>query len=332
MTLVGGKLVAENPALFQSLSVGDQPAMDPCQPYRRSHPTPGCPLATTAVNATHYITFGAPGLADIVSVATLLDAAGVASLDDVNPASGQTYRYEGLTLIVRFSYTNYYGAPWGAVLSPFDVRYTVTVHAVPGTVKGTTGASTGGGPPLGSAGRTSYAKSGLRIITSSSGKVGLMTAAPLWTAVMNLVGTVAIASIIVDAAARRCLRMSAVYRSYMELVTPDFGELRHPEDVAATVALFAGDKDGSLLHPTPPDLKRIIDRARARGPVEPAEAEAEAPQPRQRTAARARAGRGGGASTDTENPMHSLGREPAAAAGGGGAPDVQEPEEPVRVD
>ena len=67
------------------------------------------------------IRFGEKDVYDIVSVATLLSAAGIDSLDsaggDVGSIQRQTHRYAGLVLLLDIHYDNYF------TYDPTNVRY-----------------------------------------------------------------------------------------------------------------------------------------------------------------------------------------------------------------
>lgn len=75
--------------------------MDPCKPYNKVHRI--CPP---------FVNLGASGQRDIIPIATLLEAAGVNSLDEVagttEDLATETKRFAGVILLVRIDYDNYY--------------------------------------------------------------------------------------------------------------------------------------------------------------------------------------------------------------------------------
>lgn len=75
--------------------------VDPCKPYERIGKK--CP---------EYIRVGVPNTYDIVPVATLLEAAGIDSLDsaggDLGKIQTETHRYAGIVLLLEVNYDNYF--------------------------------------------------------------------------------------------------------------------------------------------------------------------------------------------------------------------------------
>jgi len=79
--------------------------VDVCEDYVRLQLP--CPAASASGG---YISMGKPQFKDIVSVRSLLRAAGIESLDQVgggNSPQSETHRYAGLALVVSVSYSNY---------------------------------------------------------------------------------------------------------------------------------------------------------------------------------------------------------------------------------
>lgn len=76
--------------------------IDPCAVYTRQQLV--CPS---------YIRVGDEGVKDILALQTLLEAAGVNSIDEITsalPNLNSSRRYDGLVLAVDIYYTNYYSA------------------------------------------------------------------------------------------------------------------------------------------------------------------------------------------------------------------------------
>ncbi len=66
-------------------------------------------LDLTPLHAPHSpdISIGAKNVPDIVSVGTLLEAAGVTSLDETGLPITDSHRYGGITLVVYLTYNNF---------------------------------------------------------------------------------------------------------------------------------------------------------------------------------------------------------------------------------
>ena len=151
--------------------------VDPCAYYRRRNPSVPCPLNTQPnPTATNYISVGRAGVPDIVSLGTLLEAAGVPSLDVNGLPSTETLRYGGLTLVVQLNYDNYFSNDYT------QARYSYKVQAIPGKVKGIVGASATGDIP--STDRYVFERSGVRVVLTFSGTVGRPDFTAGWTAAM----------------------------------------------------------------------------------------------------------------------------------------------------
>ena len=75
--------------------------MDPCDAYRRRN-----------LKCPNFIQIGEAGENDIFPIASLLEAAGVDSLDvpagNLGEIQNETFRYSGLVILVELDYDNYY--------------------------------------------------------------------------------------------------------------------------------------------------------------------------------------------------------------------------------
>ena len=98
---VSGRLSRSSTQLSGAILDTSGRAVDPCAPYARNGFA--CPS---------FITVGAAGQEDIFSIWTLLDAAGVGSLDDDGGDGGgranETMRSSGIVMLLQISYTNYF--------------------------------------------------------------------------------------------------------------------------------------------------------------------------------------------------------------------------------
>ena len=137
-------------------------AVDPCAYYAARNPRAPCPLnALPNPNATNYISVGARGVPDIIALGTLLQAAGVPSLDLNGVPSTETMRYGGLTLVVQLTYDNFFSADYTRA------RYSYNVQAIPGKVKGVFSAGMVGNVP--DPDRFTFEKSGIRVVLTFAG-------------------------------------------------------------------------------------------------------------------------------------------------------------------
>lgn len=134
--------------------------VDPCNWYRKRNPLAACPYNydSPVATPTKYISVGARGVPDIVSVGTLLEAAGVESLDETGFPLTDSHRYGGITLVVQINYDNYYSDNWRRA------KYEYKVQAVRGKVKGIYGVAPAGQIPSNS--RYVYERSGIRVMVS----------------------------------------------------------------------------------------------------------------------------------------------------------------------
>ena len=189
--------------------------IDPCAFYARQNAARPCPRnLAAAASASAYISVGVRGVPDIVAVGSLLEAAGIRSLDEPSAgAPGDTHRYAGLTLLVTVAYDNYFA-------SPDRVRYTYSVRALPGKVKGATSTPLGGGAAFPSPARRTVERSGLRIIFTPAGVLGRPDASAGWIATASVLSSLGLAAVVMGFVVGNLLRLSSVYRRYIEVKTP----------------------------------------------------------------------------------------------------------------
>lgn len=127
-----------------------------------------------------------------ISVQTLLEAAGITSLD--TPAmglfdSGSTLRYTGVTIMLRIIYTNY--KPWGFGTEPtpsyhYEVKSGSTYAAVHAVTR--TNATN----------RLFENRHGIKLVISQEGALAAFDLVNFMIFIVSAVGTLAVASIVVD--------------------------------------------------------------------------------------------------------------------------------------
>jgi hypothetical protein len=139
--------------------------IDPCAFYKRLNPSAPCPSNTEPqASPTKYISVGLPGVPDIISLGTLLEAAGISSLDVTGIPATDSLRYGGLTLVVEINYDNFFSTDYKRV------KYFYKVTAAAGKVKGIFSESPSVDIP--SPSRTTYERSGIRLYVNYAGKLG----------------------------------------------------------------------------------------------------------------------------------------------------------------
>lgn len=225
--------------------------VDPCNFYHRRNPAAACPLNVDSpvANATHYISVGVRNVPDIIAVGTLLEAAGVSSLDETGLPATDTHRYGGITLIVQMLYSNY----WSSALDGWrQVKYVISVQAVPGKVKGVFGVSSNGAVPTTT--RHVFERSGLRIIFSFSGTLGRPDLAAGFVSLAAVGQSLTLAVIVVGLLVNYGLRLSPIYRRYITSVTHDFSAVKTRADFKAVFKLF----EDEFMLPTPAKVLDVL--------------------------------------------------------------------------
>ena len=250
---------------------GQDDYADPCAPYVAYRA--GCPS---------FVAVGVSGLRDIVPLKSLLNAAGISSLDQVagtDPTlSNETLRYSGLVLLVEIFYSNQFVDTGSYNTS--DIRYTYRVATVRNSEFKAQGAVTADNI-VPSAAREIFDRHGVRIVVSYTANVGGLD---LQTLLVNLtvsLGLLSVAVLLIDVIALRCCPLNRVYRLYKERATIDFEDLRRTFGEAGVEALLERLKDDEhAIDPLPSIFVGVARRGAPRG----ADADAEA----------ARGGGGGG--------------------------------------
>ena len=208
-------------------------ALDPCDDYA-GFPL-GCPTAATT---GFDVAIGRPGLTDIVPIATLLRAAGIGSLDEPAglsaPDAGESRREAGLVLTLDIAYSNYFaggalggGAVGTGSLDGSVVEYTYRVSTVAATeYKLVTGMSPYGNGSV----RENLNRHGLRILVTTSGRVGLFDAMTLLINLNVAFGMLGLSYLIMDCVITQCgtacCPLRGVYRQFKERRTVDMSDLR----------------------------------------------------------------------------------------------------------
>jgi hypothetical protein len=240
-------------------------AVDPCAFYARLNPRAPCPLnRSPQASRSAYISVGRTGVPDIIALGSLLEAANVSSLDAASASSpGDTLRYAGLTIVVQVTYDNY--GSTGVLGRPDDYRtrmaYRYKVQALPGKVKFTS--SAGATAELPPQQRLTLARSGIRVLVTFAGTVGV----PSWTQgfmqVMSITQAMAIAALVVGYVIQHLLPLSPVYAAYIRAASHDLSDFWAPEDLRDVKALFL---EADRVNPPPAGLRELRARAAARGP------------------------------------------------------------------
>ena len=220
-----------------------------------------------------FIAVGVSGYPDILSIRTLMQAAGVTTLDlpsgtdDDDAEQFTSSREAGIVLVLDISYSNFYlgggssAALGSGSLSTSKVSYTYKVSTVPNTeYKFVTGVS----PYFNESARILYNRHGVRIIVTTSGKVGYFN---FMLALLNLsvsFSLFAVATYIMDFALVTCCPLRSLYRSYKERSTVDVTELRkairtQPAAMAELEAMLANDP--MAFEPTPLALTKVLSRS-----------------------------------------------------------------------
>lgn len=243
---MGGQLLGRN-----------QAPLDVCAPYAGM--AAGCP-AVVAV--------GVPGKPDTIPVASLLAAAGIASLDAPSGFDGKTYRQSGLSLIVGLTYSNYRLAsaeaavPGTGTFDTGEVQYTYTVLTTPAEYK-LESASELVRTPNGTQ-RQQITFNGIRIILTTSGRVGY---GDFQTALINLgvaASLLSLGILITSCLAFNCMRWSPVYKRLARRETASFSALRAAaatDPHAAEMMLREFKEDPFTVEPPPPKVVELLGRA-----------------------------------------------------------------------
>ena len=227
--------------------------VDACEAYRGNPGGAPCPAA---------VALGAPGKTDTVSIATLLAAAGVPSLDAPSAEDASvSLREAGLILLVDVSYSNAMMArgviPGTGTLNTNTVEYTLRVSALTEADFKLEEARVVGGP-LEEGARVLFNRHGVRVLFSQSGFLGR---SDLQTFIVNAVtalGLLSIAITLVEVVAFNCWRLGPIYQQFKERQTPPLSELLRTrrEEMLHVVATLKDDKHH--VEPLPSSLEKLI--------------------------------------------------------------------------
>lgn len=230
--------------------------IDPCDAYV-GFPG-GCPTGVVGV--------GIEGRKDIVAIKTLLQAAGIASLDQVagtdNDLSNSTLRYTGTIIVINIEYSNYFADTGSANVS--NVLYRYRVSAVRNAEYKAEGAVLPTGFGVTAPSRTVINHHGVRVVISFSGNVGWPDAQ---TTLINLtvsLSLLSVAVIILDTVALGCCPLRHVYRQFKERTTIDFSDLRKAqskEELERAVKRF--ETDPHLVDAVPRVFEELMGKEKA---------------------------------------------------------------------
>jgi hypothetical protein len=154
---------------------------------------------------------------DIFKISTILAAANIHSLDDdaqIDPEQNNTYRYEGVLLIMVVDYTNY-------KYSTEELQYDYFVYQIPGVSVIAQAPSVR--TPDGYTQRTWY---GVRVIFALAGTVGRFDFPSLLTALVSGAVLVTAATTVVDLLLLYFMPDKDRYRKHKYEITEDFSDVR----------------------------------------------------------------------------------------------------------
>ena len=238
-----------------------------------------------------FISIGQPGRHDIFSIQSLLDAVGIASLDEVGGGiaglDDGTLRYGGFVVLLSITYSNYFlpdtfglrhALAFGT--SSFDdnsVSYVYRVSAVP---RAEYKAETVEQADLFALNRTVHNIHGIRVIVSQTGRIGAFDVQTLFINIFVGLGLLAFANAAVDCVALRLCPLRRVYRQYVSRPTVRLSEIFEslpPDKVKQMLREF--EENDHLIDPIPEGVQKWQAIAAQHG--------------RDRASSRTRAGSGG---------------------------------------
>jgi len=230
--------------------------VDACEAYRENPGGAPCP---------DVVALGVAGKTDTVSIATLLAAAGVPSLDAPSAESAAvSLREGGLILFVDVSYSNALLArgsiPGTGSLNAGTVEYTLRVSALTDADFKLEEARALKGP-LEEGARALFNRHGVRVLFSQSGFLGR---SDLQTFIVNAVtalGLLALAVKLVEAVAFNCWRLGPVYQQFKERQTPPLSELLRTRRAEMLHVVAALKEDPHHVEPLPPSLEKLLAEA-----------------------------------------------------------------------
>lgn len=233
--------------------------INPCDAYAAFGPF-SCP--------TNVVNIGVQGRKDIVPIKTLLQAAGIPSLDVVagtdDDLSNQTLRYSGLIIVISIEYSNFHADTNDFNSSNIQYRYRVSAvrNAEYKAESAIITDNNNINPLLGSQ-RTIVNYHGARIVISFSGNVGDFD---LQTTLINLtvsLGLLSVAVILMDLIALNICPLRNVYSQYKERKTVDFSDVRKRKGQELTTVIDRFRTEDHLVDPVPAVFEELLGRETA---------------------------------------------------------------------
>ncbi|RYG51582.1 hypothetical protein EON66_10600, partial [archaeon] len=233
--------------------------LDPCDAY--SNFEAGCPS---------YITEGGDGKATILSLRSLLHAAGVRTLDapagSIPPLDSETLRYAGLVMVIEVQYTNYYTASGNVrhgtgSFNPLHVDFMYRVRVVPEQDYKSLRVITPSSEAFDST-RNVYNQHGVRIILTQNGRIGTFDFQALLINLMVSLGLLSVAIIITDFVAFKLCPLRDVYRQYAQRRTVDFSDLADTGHLAEVKSEFKVNAHAGEPHP--PVIQHALEERKQR--------------------------------------------------------------------
>ena len=193
--------------------VGNEAGLDPCAPYN-----------DWGFECPPFISLGDPGRTDIITIASLLRAAGTnlsdfASADPANSLYNETKRYAGVVLLVSIEYDNFFS------YDPEDIRYTYAVSEVVNTEFKVQQVIPEPGDDNRT--RTLLDRHGVRLLVQQTGTIGKFDFSTLLVQLVSSLGLLAVATAVVNAVAFNVLPMKHIYKQYQEVTSVDFSDIEH---------------------------------------------------------------------------------------------------------
>lgn len=212
----------------------DGTAIDPCQSYKDQGWD--CPV---------YINVHRQGHHDIISIKTLMQAAGLDTLDTAlgKDRPGESIRFGGTILLVQIDYSNYGSLGKEKVAYNYKVSQVLDTEFKVEQVLPDRGAE--------KATRTIVDRHGMRIVIQQTGKIGAFSFQTLLVQLVSSLGLLAVAKMVVDSILQYVLPLKYIYRQYKTVKSIDFSDLTEEDK-----KLFAKH---DLVNPEP----RIPDHLRA---------------------------------------------------------------------
>jgi hypothetical protein len=245
MAAVQANIARTSRSMGGSMVGPDNDPIDPCAAYASTSSGFNAPCPS-------FINVGVPGTRDIIAVQTLLEAAGIASLDQVAGTdpdlSEQTLRDSGLVLLLQIQYDNFFS------FNSSNVQYTYDVDTVPNTeYKSIQTVTFNNTIPY--AIRRQYNRHGIRIIITQSGRVGAFDFQTLLINLTVSLGLLSVAVLVTDFVSTSLCPQRAVYRQYKQRATVSFSTMK---DQAAKELFRRFKTEEDLVDPLPPVFTEVV--------------------------------------------------------------------------